>query len=135
MDRLLWNSNYSVNNSLLDSQHQRIFILINDLINQLNQHTEEYTLASTLAKLTNYSLEHFEVEEKIFDKTNYPDKENHKKLHALYNLKIQEFISNKNQDSKDELMKKILEFIQMWWTHHIQGTDKSYSEYINVNST
>jgi hemerythrin len=127
---IVWRAEYSVENDLMDSQHQEIFNLINELLKQFEQHTEVYGLPATLDKLYQYSLVHFDSEEKLFDGSDYPDKINHKKSHESYREQIQLFISQWNEIDHHTLIEKVLNFVEGWWLNHIRGTDRNYIPYI-----
>jgi hemerythrin-like metal-binding protein len=107
-----------------DFHHRKIFALINNLREIIEKNIEEET-KQVLEELKNYSQYHLEKEEEMLEKFSYPELSEHKKFHAFYNKKINDFL--KDKDNLD--LNQILEFLENWWTEHILQEDKKYSEF------
>ena len=78
METIRWSENISVNNYVIDNQHKYLIELTNNLILNSNAKVNSEIIGETLTKLYKYSKEHFEDEEALLEKFNYPKLEEHK---------------------------------------------------------
>mgnify|MGYP000222515604 CR=1 FL=1 len=125
-----WKNEYSVGITHIDQDHKK-------LINLLNQFTVAYEHAmsetfekQTLDELVNYTVYHFEREEKMMREHSYPDFVAHQAKHQEMIAQVQEFIDLYDEKGHDAF-KEISEFLTVWLISHINGTDKGYSQYLN----
>jgi hemerythrin len=125
-----WNSNLSVNVSEIDSQHQKLVALINQLNEAMSQGKGKDVAGKILSELVNYTSTHFATEEKYFDQFKYPETFSHKKAHAELVKKVLEFQEGFNKGSL-ALSLELMRFLKDWLTVHIQNTDKKYSLFFN----
>jgi len=125
-----WNDSYSVNIKDIDSQHNVLFGLINQLHDEMKVGKGKEILGKIIDELVEYTVYHFDFEEKLFTGHQYPDSAAHKKAHIVL---IQQVKSLKeNYDSgRTILTMEVMNFLKDWLGNHIQGTDKKYSSYLN----
>lgn len=87
----------------------------------------------TLDFLGSYVVEHFSDEEKLQKQYNYPDYENHKKLHEKF---IADFTELKNQFNNDgstlTVITKLNRILVQWLMKHIKIEDKKIATYIKT---
>ena len=74
-----WSNDYSVNVDQIDTQHKKLFDMVNGYSDALQQKKSAEAVAQLVNGLALYTISHFRNEEKLFDKYGYPDAENHKK--------------------------------------------------------
>ncbi len=119
-----WDQSYSVGVKLIDSQHKRLFALINDF------HEAKTNLDQVLQDLLSYIDFHFRTEEKFFHEFGYEKIEEHSKMHKFYEDKIREIYKRCLQEKVDEgkISLEIEDFIRDWIIHHIKVSDKEYTE-------
>jgi hemerythrin len=79
MELIQWNNNLSVGIAEIDSQHQRLIKLINDLNDAMRVGKGKDVTGKIINELTNYTLTHFTKEESYFAKYAYPETDAHKK--------------------------------------------------------
>ena len=128
---LNWNTIYSVNIKEFDSQHKKLFEIINNIY-RLKQDPEKVGLIKAVNELEEYANYHLKREEEVFEEYNYPEKENHLIFHEKYREKISEFKEKiENEDDLDKLIKELSLFLKDWWIKHIQNIDHQYTDFLN----
>jgi hemerythrin len=125
-----WSSSYSVNVAEIDSQHQKLVALINQLNDAMAQGKGRDVAGKILGDLIDYTSTHFSTEEKYFDKFGYSESLSHKKEHAELTKKVLEFQDGFNKGNL-ALSLELMRFLKEWLIVHIQGTDKKYSAFFN----
>ncbi len=73
-----WKEEYSVKVPSLDAQHQRLFVLFNDLKNE-NSDGNDARVNSVIKELLDYTLKHFTYEEHLLKGHGYSGLEDHRK--------------------------------------------------------
>lgn len=126
MALITWNNDYSVGVKTFDSQHKKVFSLINDLYEQIQKGEDKKNLKKNLDELLAYGNIHLKAEEDAFTKYDFPEKKGHAETHQLYRDKIADFVKRQDQSF---LSYEIIDFLEDWWLHHITGVDKAYTEF------
>lgn len=129
-----WKESFSCNIKEIDNQHKTLFDLGQKIYNivSLNDGYDHYDeILNTISELQNYTVYHFNYEEKLMEDYNYPDIENHKKQHKAFIHKV----ANLDEEYIDEHQKKIsmdlLVFILDWIGNHILKSDMNYKDFLN----
>lgn len=78
---LVWREQMSVGNTLIDNEHKYLLEQVNAVERALNTEQNHDILVETLDHLVDYTKNHFDHEEQIQRKINYPDIEEHKREH------------------------------------------------------
>lgn len=125
-NRIEWSSNLSVNNENLDTQHNEIFKIINQLGEAKPDNSESKSFAEILTTLTDYGLSHLKEEEKFMEENGFPKLEEHKKVHKSYLYKVAMFNLNYNKTSQAD----VVSFLKNWWVTHIAKMDIQYRDFI-----
>jgi len=126
---LIWNDSLLTGISIIDSQHKELFRRINELLDFNNKSKE--TITETVRFLQSYVINHFGTEERLMNKTNYPEYLIHKNAHGKY---TQEFNALKDRIEREGIGVSIS--VQMnhllidWWINHINKVDKKMAEFI-----
>lgn len=124
-----WKESYSVGIDSIDQQHKKLLNLINQLQTAVDYSTGEQFEREALDELVDYTKTHFTYEEGLMKDNDYPDYEPHKAMHAKMIKKVEEVLSEYEQDH-DTAMHNAAEFLKDWLINHINGTDKEYSSYL-----
>ncbi|MDD5457338.1 MAG: bacteriohemerythrin [Candidatus Margulisbacteria bacterium] len=125
---IIWDPSYSVNNQLLDSQHQKILELLNELFQTVSA-GENVSLNRIIDAMIDYSLGHLNDEEKILERIKYKDYEVHRAAHQQMRYKSLEVKEQLRVGSTD-LQIDILHFLKDWWLNHILKMDHLYADSI-----
>jgi len=124
-----WKDDYSVGIDSIDQQHKKLLNLINQLQTAVDYSTGEQFEREALDELVDYTKTHFSYEEGLMRDNDYPDFEAHKLQHEKMFKKVEEVLSEYEQDH-DTAMSNAAEFLKDWLIKHINGTDKEYSSYL-----
>lgn len=132
MPLIQWNPSYSVKIGEIDTQHQKLITMINELNDAMLKGKAKEILSPLIDGLIAYTQVHFSKEEMLFDKYKYPDAPAHKEEHAAFVKKVSEFREGFKKGNMS-LTISIMDFLSNWLTKHICGTDKKYSDFLNKN--
>jgi len=121
-----WSERYSVGNTKIDNQHKNLVKLINDLFN-INK--KNIKIDEILNNLITFAIVHFNEEESMFIKINYPNAEEHIQEHLNFIHKVNQFKQQFDQNNT-LLSEDLIVFLQHWLFNHILVEDKKYKKYI-----
>lgn len=128
MDKIQWNSSYSVGVTVLDKQHQKIIDAINNLLEHSNATVRSETISNLLSELTQYAQEHFITEESILSTYGYDKLEKQKQDHKKYRLKIVNLCMDA-VDHRRSVPEDLRAYITSWWKNHILVDDMAYKSF------
>lgn len=126
MGLLNWEDDYSVGVKKFDEQHKKMFSMINDFFDLMQENKDKEMLKEILKGLADYGRNHLRDEEEYFDKYGYPEKKAHKEVHDLYRSKIEDFLS---KEIDMFLPFEIIDYLEDWWLGHIKGMDSQYASF------
>lgn len=125
-----WENSMSVGIRKFDEQHQKLISHINELFKAMSEGRGKDQVTTTIDSLTAYTLTHFRDEEEAMASSDFAEYSSHKDEHEYFIQRLQEF-REKQERGALFLSSEMLEFLQIWLTDHIMGTDKRYSRYLN----
>lgn len=123
MELMLWDAKYSVGNAEIDSQHKKLFEMINSLIKESEKRNSRDTLEKILEDMVDYIEEHFNYEESFFSK--HPEAPAHRMMHAEFMKKTMGF-SKAFARGETEMADEILEFLTTWLKNHTLNVDINF---------
>ncbi|MCF6365328.1 MAG: bacteriohemerythrin [Bacteroidales bacterium] len=128
-----WDKSYSLGIDLIDKQHKKLTDIINKLFSSFSEGKAEELIPTVINELTEYTIYHFKTEEELFDKYNYPGKENHVSGHNSFIEQVNNWkIKLKNND--ENVHYECISYLKSWLIEHIQGSDVSYSNFFKENN-
>lgn len=133
MARIDWNDSFSVNNDIIDKQHQKLVQLYNDLHESLLHGSIENATATridTLNKLVDYIEYHFSTEEGLLKEVHFPDFDKHYQTHKVFSKQIKSFQQD-IQNGELVFTTSLIKLLRNWITDHILTMDKAYTDYLN----
>jgi hemerythrin-like metal-binding protein len=130
---VVWNDLYSVGMPEIDEQHKVLFDLINQLWGAIINRSTIEDQVKLIEKLEHYTISHFTAEETFMRAFEYPDFDNHKKIHELFVKKIAQ--EKANLLATQHLSLDILNFLKDWLIDHIMVSDKAYAKYCKEKAT
>jgi hemerythrin-like metal-binding protein len=131
MPLIEWSEEYSVHISSIDSQHRKLFQMLNDLYEAMRSGKGNSAAPAVLRGLIAYTKEHFAEEERLMKSSNYPRYPEHKAEHDKLTAEVVRLV--KEFDSgKTRLSVPLLEFLRTWLQSHIHGSDKQYSSHLQM---
>jgi hemerythrin len=133
MPFIVWTNEMSVDVKMLDNDHKRLAILINDLHDGLMAGRDSKALESIFDELVAYSRVHFAHEERILAEAGYSGAAAHKQEHGH---KIEQvlmmqarFMSAK--ESADYL--EVLDQLKNWLFAHMESSDKEFVAHLKAS--
>lgn len=123
-----WSKEFETGIETIDFQHRKLFNLINNLEEAVtNQGLDgaKLVIEFTLDQLAEYTVYHFEQEERMMAEANYPDLENHKKMHQRLAARVVE-LKKKIEANQPGIEKELLSFLSDWIKEHILHKDIDY---------
>ncbi|MFZ4648878.1 MAG: bacteriohemerythrin [Patescibacteria group bacterium] len=135
MSLIPWQDSYSIGINEIDEQHKKMLGIINHLTDLFDnkQNRNEAEIEQTIKDLTDYAIYHFQAEEKYFAIFHYDRAEEHIKVHDQYRAKIEEWRKRYDKNKDPKVFFEISEFLQSWWTWHINNTDRAYAPLFKEN--
>jgi len=121
-----WKDTYSIGIKEIDTQHKKFFGILARADDTLLLKKHEGEPEVIIKELFNYADYHFSVEERYFEKFNYPEKDIHVREHAEYRKKTLDFY--KQISSGENIYAELIDFIYNWWVGHIMYSDRKYIE-------
>jgi hemerythrin len=127
---LVWSQEYSVNNSILDDQHKKLFMILNKISDIVQQGAGNifYPLA---IELESYTIFHFSMEEHELEEANFPNLESHRQEHQKFKDKISE-LKEKAFGLDTKSLLEIHAYLKNWIKNHIMVLDKQYVPYLEA---
>ncbi|MBM7563062.1 bacteriohemerythrin [Fusibacter tunisiensis] len=130
----IWKKEFELGIKSIDEQHKCLLDLgnrINELLVNHDDDDDNYDeIYEVIEELRAYTVYHFNTEEELFLKYNYPEYHAHKKEHDDFVA----FLKSVNPEDIDEnqkgFLKKLLAQIVQWVFKHIITTDYMYKDYL-----
>ena len=124
-DLIPWTAKLTLGIGKIDDQHKELVHLINRLHSAMKAKAGAREAGDILNNLAQYTVYHFDFEEKLFDKYGYPDSTGHKEYHR----KLVEAVVAFQTDFKAGragLTMELMTFLTTWLKDHIMKTDQAY---------
>ena len=129
MRKLEWSSGLSIGVPEIDSQHQRLVQLANNLVAAIQTNIAEDILETLFKELREYTLFHFQDEELYMHTIGYPEAASHAEQHEELKRQVKEYqqsILQKETISPEEVLK----FLKDWLVDHIIYEDMKISRFL-----
>lgn len=119
-------------NELIDSEHKELIARVNKLVESCEKGTEKVTAVKTLDFLMDYTVFHFEDEEKLQQEIGYDKLDQHKEQHETFKKSVDELrqMLEEEEGPTDAFVNAVNKNISQWLVEHIQGWDKAVAAYI-----
>jgi hemerythrin len=130
MDFIVWQEKYSVNNRLLDSQHKRIFGILNELYEAVKDRRSTKSIQKIIDDFAAAIVSHFDTEEELMKNNNYSYFNEQKIEHETLKKKIIH-MQNVYIFGDVPLTPEVFTFLRTWLIEHIEGQDKKYAGLLN----
>lgn len=128
-DLMPWGRRLALGIPEVDKQHKELVSMVNELHRAMRMKMGAQEAGSILTRLANYTVYHFEYEEKLFDTHGYPETLNHKKIHKDLVAKVLAFTKEFEQ-GRAALSMDLMKFLTDWLKNHIMKTDKAYAPFL-----
>ena len=123
-----WDNAFSVGSVLIDNQHKGLVEMTNTLFRGCEHHDEMLSFMRTIQNAVNYAKTHFATEERMMQKTNYPEYAIHKAEHESFVAEVLKQVKRFEENRCTPLDFAL--FLKEWLLNHIAISDKKYSPYL-----
>lgn len=128
-----WDKSLETGNLLIDEQHKSLINAINEMLDACSQGKGRNEVGKTLNFLQDYVIKHFNDEEKLQLKSNYPDFKAHKEKHEAFKKTVKEIADEFNKDGASiQLVAKVNSSVAGWLITHIKSEDKKVAIHIKA---
>ncbi len=128
-----WNESFATGIKEIDSQHQRLFEIGQEIDVLLGTYLDESTLDHALElinELKDYTEYHFNTEKKLFIKYNYPDMGAHLVQHEKFIEYLKSIHPDEVKENQEEFLHDLLNKIAQWIFKHINNSDFKYVPFL-----
>ena len=121
-------------NDMIDEQQEQLFGHINNLLRACGEGKGRVELGRVVQFLIDYTEEHFSAEERLQDKYKYPDRENHKRYHEVFEHALREMADELEREGATvTLVGKINKSVGDWLVNHVKKQDVRVAAHIAQN--
>jgi len=125
-----WKDELLIGISKIDEQHRWLVDKINALHDELTGPTpDRKVVGEILEALVDYTMNHFIIEEEMFERYSYPQTAAHKEEHDAFTAKIIQLL-DKFLAGTSEVGADTMNLLKDWLTHHIMTVDKAYAPFL-----
>ncbi|QAA33909.1 bacteriohemerythrin [Clostridium manihotivorum] len=124
---ITWKDEYTVGVKLIDDQHRKLLEIADDVyqLTKNNFITDKYDkIVQVIEELKDYTVFHFKSEEEYMLSIGYKKFLSHKVEHDDFVNKINSLDLKQIDESQQQYLLEILEFIVKWIDEHIMQKDK-----------
>lgn len=120
-------------NDMIDTQHKELIDRVNKLVDSCVTGKEKNVAIQTLDFLMDYTVFHFNAEEKLQEDAGYPEMEGHKAQHAQFTKAVDELkeMLEEEEGPTDAFVAAVNKNISEWLVNHIQISDKKVASFVN----
>ncbi len=129
MEKLQWDTGWSLGIAELDDQHRILSDLVNTLHGFLEQKQDDEKVAMMLHRLIEYGAAHFSAEEQLMVGSGFPDFEEHRLEHNRFIKTVADFTEDL-AEGRGDVVEKAVEFIHDWFFNHVDKTDRRFVPYL-----
>lgn len=132
---MMWKEKYKIGIPAIDEQHEELFRRVSDFVSALRQEGEWQDklekVKETMDFMKNYVVVHFTYEEAYQQQVQYPDYEEHCRIHRQFTDEINEYAAVLEQTGySQELVQKLGGKLMAWLINHVAATDLKLANYV-----
>lgn len=134
MALLIWNDDFAIKVFEIDVQHKRLFTMVNELEQAMQDGKGKQLLGKLLSNLVHYTRSHFETEERFMRENGYPEYQEHKDKHEKMTRKVLD-VQKEFESGNAHLTIGVMAFLQNWLTQHILKTDLMFGRFLGAKDS
>jgi hemerythrin len=124
-----WTDDYSIGIETIDAQHRKMFDMINDLYEAMQDGSGSSILKPLLHAVKDYTVTHFALEERYMSEAGDLGLRAHRQEHLELIDKVDDLL-DQLPDGGAALSIETLVFLRGWLVTHICGTDMKMAPYL-----
>ncbi len=126
-----WESRLTVGVKQFDDHHKELIRIIAELRDSKNSGENHVYLKNLLFELLSYTKYHFTAEERLMEKFNYQQINEHRLEHKKLTEQVEQFLEKYSTGAAD-LDEQLFDFLKKWLFEHILDTDKKLGEFLHI---
>jgi hemerythrin-like metal-binding protein len=126
-----WNDSCSVKVKLCDQQHQKLFAIIDELADAMRTGKSSAVVSHTVSELLLCTRTHFQQEEALLRKANYPLLGSHQEMHRQF-MAVVESLDRQAREGHTPSSVEVLTMLRNWLLTHIRKMDMAYTAHLNA---
>jgi hemerythrin len=129
---IIWNKALELGLTIVDEEHKILIQLINDLNevqDVVDSEQKDIRLKIALQGLAEYTQTHFVVEEEFMRIYNYPDRDQHRRIHQAFIERISLLMDSLESGGLD-IPTSLMHFLKNWLSSHILEVDKKLVDFL-----
>ncbi len=123
-----WKTEYEIGITEIDDQHRHLVKMVNALYEAMKIGSGSMLLPALLDNLMDYTLSHFQAEERYMQSSRYPDFEAHQREHQELTEKVMQFRVQVRQGVMVGTA-EVMDFLKSWLMDHLAGSDRDFGQY------
>ncbi len=127
MPLLRWEPSYTVHEPVLDSHHQRLFAMLNELYENVVNSSSMDSILPIIDEFYEYTRYHFAAEEEHMRSLGYADTEEHLEKHLEFTQAL-ESLRARYHDNDLDVARELIIILGEWLLHHVIKVDKKFAE-------
>ena len=124
-----WQNDLSVGVSEIDDDHKRLLEIVNKFHDAYVNGSAKSSMIETLTEIAEYATWHFDHEENIMRRLDFPDLKEHAAQHTNLLDQMGQILAD-YEIGKAELTDEILNFLRDWIVIHLQTQDRELGLWI-----
>lgn len=132
METIEWNEKFSVHVNDMDTHHKMILNHLYELQNMIDDKDEHRQVGNTLKALAEYTRFHFNEEESLMAKINFPGLDEQVRQHAYFTNEVSEMFKQYDQGTLPR--QSLISFLRDWFINHIMQEDFKYGQLIGLEN-
>ena len=129
---LEWSDKLNVGIEQIDEQHRELVDILNEMYESVYDNHELSVVCELGERLIQCAILHFEAEDKLLLRHNYPVYQEHCIKHAELTREIQALIDGLRQGETSATM-TVMHFLRDWLSVHIIHEDKKVGAYLSAH--
>ena len=135
MDIYKWDDRLKINHPKIDKDHQLIIEKARELSEFMMKGQGKEKIVSTVEFLSQYVKTHFQEEEALQRKNNFPHFEEHQKNHRFFITQLNELTEKiKNEPTSAKNAIELNKLISGWFVNHIKKMDVEVAKHLKNES-
>jgi hemerythrin len=126
-----WGKSMETGNQTIDGQHRELVDKVNGLLEAMKQGRGKEVIGDVLVFLGSYAVSHFNEEEKLMARSNYPEREAHRKIHEAFKTDFGRLVQDYDASpASSALTIEVQRRVGDWLRNHILDVDKKLGAHL-----
>jgi hemerythrin len=126
-----WDESLETGHELIDNQHKQLVNALNNLLEACRSGQGKEKVLVTMQFLTSYTVKHFNDEEKLQKKYDYPQYAEHKRRHEEFKVTARHLAERLLRETpSEEMANTVSSVVGGWLLYHIKGDDLRMATFV-----